>query len=181
MRHKSTLRSDLLAARSALSHEARAAANTAIGQSLLDWCHAQGYLSLAVYWPIRGEPDLRPVYTALIDAGIELSLPVVIAPKTPLSFAAWLPGQPMQCDSAGLPIPAQPQRHLIPDVILLPCVGFNQQRIRLGYGGGFYDRTLATLPTSIAIGIAFECARSIFDAAAHDIPMHHVITERSMD
>jgi 5-formyltetrahydrofolate cyclo-ligase len=176
--HKAHLRRALIAARNALSQDTRAAANTAIGQHLLDWCQAHRYASLAVYWPIRGEPDLRPIYPALVNAGLQLSLPIVVAADQPLTFAAWTPGQPMVLDRADIPTPAQPQREVIPAAILLPCVGINSQQIRLGYGGGFYDRTLAALPSAVAIGIAFECARGDFTAAVHDLPVHHVITER---
>jgi 5-formyltetrahydrofolate cyclo-ligase len=83
----------------------------------------------------------------------------------------------MMCDAFGVAIPALPHRHVIPDAIAVPCLGINSQRIRLGYGGGFYDRTLALLQSVITIGIAFDCNRVDFAAQPHDIALQAVITE----
>lgn len=175
--HKAVLRAQLLGVRKALDEGQRSTACAAIGQRLLEWQAANGATTLAVYWPIRGEPDLADAYRQLAGRGIQLALPITSGPTAPLTFAAWVPGQPMMPDAFGVPVPAGPPRTLVPDAILVPCVGINAQRYRLGYGGGMYDRTLALLPSVPAIGIAFDCARTDFAAAPHDVRLHAVITE----
>jgi 5,10-methenyltetrahydrofolate synthetase len=132
--------------------------------------------TLGVYWPIRGEPDLRPFYASLAAAGVTLALPVMTGPGQPLQFARWDAGAPLVTDRWGIATPTTmiPVR---PAALLIPCVGFNATGHRLGYGGGFYDRTLALAPRPVAIGVAWDNARCDFAAAAHDMPMDVVITE----
>jgi 5-formyltetrahydrofolate cyclo-ligase len=133
---------------------------------------------LGVYWPIRGEPDLGPFYGRLAAAGVALALPVMTGPGQPLQFARWDTGAPLVTDRWGIATPKTmiPVR---PAALLIPCVGFNATGHRLGYGGGFYDRTLALAPRPVAIGVAWENGRCDFVAAAHDMPMDVVITESS--
>ncbi|MEB0134223.1 5-formyltetrahydrofolate cyclo-ligase [Actimicrobium sp. CCC2.4] len=180
-RDKTVLRRQLLGLRKALTGATRDAACESIGRHLLDWQAGSGTATLAVYWPIRGEPDLAAAYRQLVMRGVQLALPIVSGPATPLTFAAWTPGQPMTPDTFGVPVPAAPQRLLMPDAILIPCVGISAQRYRLGYGGGMYDRTLALLRSVPAIGIAFDCARTEFAAAPHDIRLQALITENGID
>ena len=171
------LRSALLAARNALSHEARNTASRNIGIHVLTWVQRCDIKTLAVYSPIRGEPDLTATWSALAAAGIKLALPMVVAADTPLQFVEWTPGQPMMRDAFGVNIPVSPHRLVTPTTILIPCLGFTLERIRLGYGGGFYDRTLAALSSANTVGIAFDCGRVSFDAQAHDIALRAIITE----
>ncbi|EGF32665.1 5-formyltetrahydrofolate cyclo-ligase [Oxalobacteraceae bacterium IMCC9480] len=171
----------MLGLRKALTGAARDAACASIGRYLLDWQAGSAATTLAVYWPIRGEPDLAGAYRQLVMRGVQLALPIVSGAAAPLTFAAWTPGQPMTPDTFGVPVPAAPQRLLVPDAILIPCVGISAQRFRLGYGGGMYDRTLALLPSVPAIGIAFDCARTEFAAAPHDIRLQALITENGID
>ena len=174
---KSTLRTQLLAARMALPEEQQAAANQAIEAHVLAWWERCGSATLGVYWPIRGEPDLLPLFRQLAQCGVELALPMVVAREAPLVFAAWVPGQAMQADRFGIAIPAAPQRIVQPDTLLIPCVGVNLQRMRLGYGSGLYDRTLAALPNRVTVGIAYDCTKTEFPVAPHDIALQLVITE----
>ena len=174
---KIALRSELLARRDGLSQAARRIATKRLGDHLIEWEQRCRCATLAVFWPIRGEPDLTARYDELTRCGVQLALPVVTAVDAPLVFVAWTPGKTMMCDAFGVAIPALPHRLTTPDAVLVPCVGFNPGRVRLGYGGGFYDRTLAELPAAATIGIAFDCARAEFDAEAHDIALHNVITE----
>ncbi|MDY7576346.1 5-formyltetrahydrofolate cyclo-ligase [Actimicrobium sp. CCI2.3] len=178
---KTVLREQLLAVRKALTGDIRDAACRAIGQHLLNWQTGSKVATLAVYWPIRGEPDLTDAYWQLAQRGVQLALPVVSGPATPLTFAAWAPGQAMMTDAFGVPIPTDLSRLLVPDAIAIPCVGISAQRYRLGYGGGMYDRTLALLPAVQTIGIAFDCARSNFAAAAHDVRLQSLITESGIE
>ncbi len=174
---KPALRTALLAHRKALSASVRNAATTALCAHLIEWQKRCRCTTLAVFWPVRGEPDLMPAYLALADAGVQLALPVAIAPATPLNFVEWVPGQAMQDGLFGVAIPAFPRRLITPQCVLVPCLGFNPARYRLGYGGGFYDRTLQLLPDAVTAGINFDCGRIAFDAEVHDIALHSMITE----
>jgi 5-formyltetrahydrofolate cyclo-ligase len=178
MQEKSELREVLLAARKAVSPDLRAIWDAAIGVQVHAWLAAHPAQVIGVYWPIRGEPDLHGVYHELAATGVRLALPVVAGRNRPLAFAAWTPGDALTQDTWGVPIPAQCTL-VQPDVLMVPCVGFNVQRVRLGYGGGFYDRTLAQMPRPAAIGIAYSCALADFTAEAHDTVLDVVLTETS--
>ena len=174
---KTLLRANLLPTRSALKDADREAATSKIGAQVLQWARHRDIKTLAVYSPIRGEPDLTATWSALADAGIELALPIVVADDAPLEFVGWHPGQPMIRDRYGISVPAQPRQSANPTTMLIPCLGFTAQRLRLGYGGGFYDRTLAAFPLANTVGIAFDCCRVSFDAQVHDIALQAIITE----
>jgi 5-formyltetrahydrofolate cyclo-ligase len=176
---KALLRAGLLADRNAMPKERRSRCDALIGEQVLAWWHAQRVDVLGVYWPIRSEPDLRPAYDELTRLGVQLALPVVAAKDAPLRFAAWTPGDAIVQDMMGVSIPAPPQRIVQPQALLVPCVGFTAERRRLGYGGGFYDRTLATSPRPLAIGIAYSIAHTMFAHAPHDAVLDLVITESS--
>lgn len=178
MQNKSDLRQVLLAARRAIEPAQRRAWDAAIGDNVLHWWNVHRTPTLGVYWPIRGEPDLSPVYAVLVERGVRLALPVVVGHAAPLHFAAWSPGDPMQKDAFGVATPAARSPAVQPDAILIPCVGFNAGRMRLGYGGGFYDRTLALAPRPAAIGIAYSNASAEFGSEAHDIALDLIITEK---
>jgi 5,10-methenyltetrahydrofolate synthetase len=175
---KNTLRRVLLANRQAISAEVRGEWDEAIGERVLAHLAAHPAATLGVYWPIRGEPDLRKTYAELAARGMRLALPFIAAPDLPLRFAEWMPGDPLVKDALGVSIPAT-VIDIQPDALLIPCVGFNAGNIRLGYGGGFYDRTLAVTPRPLAIGIAYAFGLADFEGAAHDIALDCVITEQS--
>lgn len=149
----------------------------AISQQLLDWCLQHRPGSLGVFWPIQAEPDLLASYPLLQEMGIQLALPLVQAKAAPLLFLEWAPGQPMDRDEYGIPVPSQREKIIAPEVLLIPCVGFNAARFRLGYGGGFYDRTLAQQPRPTTLGIAYQLAQTEFTEDAHDVAMDGIITE----
>ena len=187
---KGLLRIALLAARKAISADQRLTFDTAIGERVINWATAlpdgnsedvPGRFPvsgvLGVYWPIRDEPDLRPAYATLIARGVQLALPVVVGKDAPLQFIRWQPGEAMIKDSFGVAIPANGEI-VIPQALLIPCVGFNPQRLRLGYGGGFYDRTLAIEPRPIALGIAYAAGLVDFSGGHHDIALDQIFTER---
>ena len=177
---KTALRTMLLAARNALPPAVRKAAVDVISEQILHWVKQRGFTSVGVYSAIRGEPDLIATWHAMAQAGIALALPIVIASDAPLGFVTWQPGQAMERDRFGIEIPASPRQQVVPQAIFVPCLGFTTERIRLGYGGGFYDRTLANLPAVIAVGIAFNCGKAVFAAEAHDIALNAVNTESGM-
>jgi 5-formyltetrahydrofolate cyclo-ligase len=132
---------------------------------------------VSLYWPIRGEPDLRPWMHALSRTGRRVALPVAVAPAQPLVFREWLPHARLARGLWKIPYPVDGEI-IIPTVVIAPVVGFDQQCYRLGYGGGFFDRTLAALnpqPLTIGVGYPDAAIRTIFPQP-HDIPMDWVVT-----
>jgi 5,10-methenyltetrahydrofolate synthetase len=128
--------------------------------------------TVSVYWPIRGEPDLRPWMRTLIPAGASVALPIALALGEPLIFRKWQPECRMERGLWNIPYPADGEI-VTPGIVIAPLVGFDRQSYRLGYGGGFFDRTLAALnPKPFVIGVGYESAEleTIFPQP-HDIPM----------
>ncbi|MGL4575279.1 MAG: 5-formyltetrahydrofolate cyclo-ligase [Burkholderiaceae bacterium] len=173
------LRKQMIEMRERISPQARVAATELIQTHLSAWLarcapHAS---TIALYSPHRGEVDLQRWARARRES---FALPVVTAKGQPLAFAAWQPGEPTVLDQYGIAVPAV-QRIVQPEVLLIPCVAFNAARVRLGYGGGYYDRTLAAFtPRPLAVGVAFAAQSCDFAAAAHDIALDAIITERGV-
>src|SRR5436190_19382177 len=108
---------------------------------------------LAFCWPIKGEYDARHFARTLRDKGALTALPVVVAPRTPLIFREWHPGVELAHGPLDIPYPVN-SSEVTPDGVLLPMNGWDQQGYRLGYGGGFFDRTLASLKKKpVVIGV----------------------------
>jgi 5-formyltetrahydrofolate cyclo-ligase len=131
------------------------------------------------YWPLKGEPDLRPFVRELIVQGAEAALPVVVVKNQPLEFWRWEPGTKLTRQSVwGIPVPAE-RVPAHPEVLLAPVVGFDDAGYRLGYGGGYYDRTLASLdPKPFVIGVGYELGRlATIHPQPHDIPLDLIVTE----
>lgn len=171
-------RARLIAARLALDDEERAR----LGEAITAWLEARwppGTLGLvAGYWPIRGEYDPRPYLLRAIAAGGAAALPVIGARDAPLLFRAWSLETPMQTGRWDIQHPAfGPSAR--PDALLIPLVGFDAAGHRLGYGGGFYDRTLARFsPRPLAIGIGYELGRlEKLQPRPHDLSMDAIVTE----
>ncbi len=171
-------RARLIAARLELVPEARAAASGAIDAALTARFPPGSIALVGAYWPIRGEFDPRPYLRRVIDAGGAAALPVVVAPRAPLEFRPWTPETAMAPGRWDTLHPATGPA-VTPLALLIPLVGFDAAGHRLGYGGGFYDRTLAARdPRSLAIGVGFELGRlSSFEPAAHDQRMDVIVTE----
>lgn len=174
---KTLLRKQLAAARAQIEAGEKARFDAIIGARVLAWVQAAGVSSIAVYWPLRGEPALGPSYQILAARGVQLALPVVIARDAALGFAQWLPGEAMVKDQMGVAIPAQLRMLERPPTLLIPCLGFNGARFRLGYGGGFYDRTLEATPRPLTAGVAYACLQADFASAPHDVALDLIITE----
>ena len=170
------LRRRLLDARAALAD--RAVREPALANRVARWLKTMPVARLAFFSPVRGEPDLTPVAARWLaeQPGRQAALPVINGEL--LEFAAWSPGAPMQAGPFGIPVPASSVR-LVPQVLLIPCVGVDAQRYRLGYGGGFYDRTLAALKLRpVTVGVAFDCGRiASIGPQPHDIRLDLAITE----
>ena len=136
---------------------------------------------LGIYWPFRAEFDPRPLVDDLVAGGREVALPVVIDKKGPLEYRAWKPGEALVAGVWDIPIPEK-RELVIPSMVLAPLVGFDRACYRLGYGGGYFDRTLAALaPRPLAIGVGFSMQEilSIFPQP-FDIPMDLIVTETSV-
>jgi 5,10-methenyltetrahydrofolate synthetase len=169
------------------------AARAALAPDLLDaWRRRiDAYLSrsfpglarcrLAFCWPIKGEYDARHLARTLRERGALTALPVVVAPKTPLIFREWHPGVRLAKGALDIPYPAD-SAEVNPQAVLLPMNGWDAKGYRLGYGGGFFDRTLAALAKKpLAIGISYELARlETIHPQYWDMPMDYVVTERGV-
>ncbi len=169
-------RERLIAARVALSLEYRTAQAAAIAREL-DALLPAGAPVVSVYWPIRGEPDMRPWMHALCSRGVRCALPVVIAHGRPLEFREWQPHSRLERGVWKIPFPAD-GAVVVPQVAIAPLVGFDRACYRLGYGGGFFDRTLASLePRALAVGIGYPPAElaTIFPQP-FDVPMDWIVT-----
>lgn len=133
---------------------------------------------ISVYWPFRGEPDLRPWMERIIAQGGACALPVVVKPNAPLVFRRWHPGCKLERGVWNIPIPAA-GAEVIPDIVISPLVGFDPAYYRLGYGGGFYDRTLAAFaqkPRVVGVGYSQAKLATIYPQP-HDIAMDVIVTE----
>ena len=177
-------RQRLIAARLALPAGERAARSERIVAGL---DRALGNVSrriVAVYWPFRGEPDLRNWSIRAIERGGRIALPVVIRNGWPLEFRIWSPGDPLERGALGILVPSRGPA-VAPDIVVAPVVGFDAANFRLGYGGGFYDRTLAAMgggsamagrPRTIGVGYA-EARMATIYPQPHDIPLGEIITD----
>lgn len=171
-------RTALLEQRMAVATALRSTWNTRITESLLGGLVVDRAVVVAAYWPFKGEFDPRFAMRIWRERGAATALPVVVGKGMPLQFRSWWPGMRTSAGVYGLPIPEE-GAVVRPDVVLMPPVGFDAIGYRLGYGGGYYDRTLAALsPQPLKIGVAFELSRiETIRPQAHDIPMDYVVTQ----
>ncbi|HET6522419.1 MAG TPA: 5-formyltetrahydrofolate cyclo-ligase [Geminicoccaceae bacterium] len=173
-------RAALAEARLALPAPRRRELNAAIADTLGRLLLRPPPASLGFYWPFRGEVDLRPLVRSLRDeAGTRAALPVVVRERAPVEFWEWDPGARLARGVWGIPIPTE-RVVLTPGVLLVPLLGFDGRGYRLGYGGGYYDRTLAALqPRPLAIGVGYEVSRiETIHPQPHDARMDAIVTER---
>ena len=178
-------RARLLAERATLSVSARQDAAERITPRLDDLIRARfgqiEGLTISGWWPIKAELNLRHWLADLVGQGATVALPVVLTPAAPLVFRPWTPDCHMVQGFWKIPIPAEGPE-VIPDVTLAPLVGWDSAGFRLGYGGGYFDRTLAALaPRPYAIGVGLQAARvqTIFPQP-HDIAMDAIVTEAGL-
>ncbi|SEH54226.1 5-formyltetrahydrofolate cyclo-ligase [Magnetospirillum fulvum] len=136
------------------------------------------------YWPLPGELDPRPLMEALAARGAALALPEVTAPDAPLAFRGWSPGDRLEPGPHGTahPTPAAPR--LIPTLLLVPLLAFDAKGFRLGFGGGYYDRTLDALRRGdgvVAVGLAFAAQQSpALPSEPWDQPLDMILTEEGL-
>ncbi len=171
-------RKRLLDARLALDVAARHDSANRIAAALDRTIDKFGCRTVSGYWPFRGEPDLRNWSIRVIERGGRVALPVVIRKDWPLEFRAWAPGDPLERGMWNILVPARGPS-VQPDIVIAPLVGFDDANYRLGYGGGFFDRTLATLPRrAFVIGVGYATSRlATIYPQPHDIAMDAIVTD----
>lgn len=175
---KQALRQALKQARSAVDPATRVQWDAAIGAQLLAWWRLRQFPAIGVYWPLAGEPDLRAAYAELADAGVRLALPVVLARDQALAFAEWTPGEALAKDLMGMTVPARLRMMERPPALVIPCLGFSDEGYRVGYGGGYYDLTLAESSRPATVGVAYSGQRAVFSPAPYDVALDVIFTER---
>ncbi len=182
LRWRKTERERLIASRLATSAEDRRRWSRQIETLLEDAIGDVSGLIVSAYSPFRGEPTLRGLMRSIIARGGRTALPVVLARATPLIFRIWAPGDPTERGVWDIPVPSAQAEVVLPDVVIAPVVGFDPCCWRLGYGGGFFDRTLAsfaTRPRVFGIGYAQAAIPTIYPQP-HDIPMDAIVTENAV-
>jgi 5-formyltetrahydrofolate cyclo-ligase len=173
-----SMRTDLRARRMAAPRSEREHIGSVLTDLLWDRFRELRDGCIGFYWPFNGEADLRGLVGDALALGAEAALPVVVEKQQPLEFRAWRPGTKLERGIWNIPIPAE--RNLVkPTVLLVPLVGFDRAGYRLGYGGGYYDRTLASMnPRPLTIGVGYELGRlETIYPQPHDIPLDAIVTE----
>jgi 5-formyltetrahydrofolate cyclo-ligase len=174
------MRQALIGDRMSLEAELRKAQGERARRRLTESVDLRQFRTLGIYWPVRGEIDVRELAIEHLKNGGRVGLPVVVTQSAPVEFWRWEPGIPMSKGIWNILIPEQ-REVLNPDALIVPLVGWDSQRFRLGYGGGYYDRTLAAAAVRpYRVGIGYEAARleSIFPQP-HDIPMDMIVTDET--
>ena len=174
-------RERLVAARVALAPEIVESARRSIDAALVRSFPGLGRARIGFCWPIKNEYDARHVVKTFRDQGALTALPVVVAPKQPLAFREWHPGVALAVGPMDIPYPAD-SPEVVPSAVLLPMNGWDAAGYRLGYGAGYFDRTLASLAAKpVVIGVTYEMARlETIHPQSWDVPVDYVVTERGV-
>ncbi len=175
---RKTTREALIASRMALGVGIRQKKGESAKRRLLEVGDLKKYETLGIYWPMRGEIDVRDIARQHVEAGGAVALPVVVEKGAPVEFWRWRPGMRMRRGVWNIPVPME-REVLSADALIVPLVGFDGSRYRLGYGGGYYDRTLAAAsrrPFCIGLGFAEARLPSIYPQA-HDVAMDVIVTD----
>jgi 5,10-methenyltetrahydrofolate synthetase len=150
------------------------------------WLVGRPEIVIGAYWPIKGEFDPLPALHRWKEDGElldqpeprRIGLPVVNKETHTMTFHAWYPGCPMEEDAYGIPKPKDTEI-IVPTLVFAPCVGYGPGGFRLGYGGGFYDRMLASLtPKPFSVGLGFGMGfLADLEPQAHDVPLNAILNE----
>jgi 5-formyltetrahydrofolate cyclo-ligase len=181
---KAALRRAALGARAAIDDATRARAAEAVAAFGGELVAREKPERVSLFVSVKGEIDTGPLAEKLAAAGVKLCLPVIVAKGAPLVFRDWRPGDPLDDRPFGLKEPPASAAEVTPDLLFAPLAAFDRLGGRLGYGGGFYDRTLAELRRlgpAMAVGLAFA-AQEVDDVPAtdHDAPLDGVLTETGL-
>ena len=176
---RKTMRTELLAKRAAVSTERHHEWNEIITGLLVSGFPVLRQMTISFYWPFQGEFDPRYAIRRFRESGAVAALPVVIEKRAPLQFREWWPGVATSKGVFDLPVP-EGTRIVVPQALLIPPVGFDARGYRLGYGGGYFDRTLAAMTSQpLTIGLAFEMSKlETINPRSYDIPLDFIVTER---
>jgi 5-formyltetrahydrofolate cyclo-ligase len=176
---KAALRNRARAARASLDHGERAEAAMAAAQHFFNAVALQASDVVAAYWRIRDELDCQPILVKLMDSNQKVVLPVVVGPEEPLDLRVWEQGASLYESGFGTLAPSDLAPRAEPDIVLMPLLGFDSRGTRLGYGGGYYDRTLAHLSKKPKlVGLAFAAQElDRIPREAHDVPLDMIVTE----
>jgi len=172
-------RKELLARRAAVPVPLHRERNEIMTTRLVSGFPMLSRMIVSFYWPFQGEFDPRFAIRPFREGGATAALPVVVEKRAPLQFREWWPGVATTKGVFDLPVP-EGTRVVVPEALLIPPVGFDARGYRLGYGGGYFDRTLAAMiPQPLKIGVAFEMSRiETIHPQTHDIPLDFFVTER---
>lgn len=175
---RKTEREALIAHRMAIAPETRQRWSNIIAGRVAETVGDFSGKTVSFYWPFRGEPDLRPLMETVWQAGGQALLPVVLEKRAPLVFKPWRQGDALTRGVWNIPIP-ETGMTATPEVVIAPVVGYDPLCFRLGYGGGFFDRTLAAMarkPLVIGVGYSLQAIATIHPQP-HDIAMSTIVTE----
>lgn len=175
---RQALRSKLIAARQALPDRLERAVH--LQNVLRVWLAGRHETAIGAYWPIKGEFDPLPALFRWSEAAPDrlIGLPVVNKVQGSLRFHEWFPGCPTELDAYNIPKPKGTDVFQ-PDMLLLPCVGYGPAGVRLGYGGGFYERTVLSLePRPLTVGLCYSNGfLPLLRGAQGDLPLDALITD----
>ena len=178
---RDALRRKLIKARLSLGDRLERA--VALQNVLRVWLVGRSELSIGAYWPIKGEFDPLPALYRWAEGAPEgvvrrIGLPVADRESGQLRFHIWYPGCPMEHDAFDIPKPKGTEE-FAPEMLVVPCLGFGPGGVRLGYGGGFFDRTLAAiLPRPVTVGVSYTHGFLPFlRSGAKDVELDAMLTE----
>jgi len=176
---RKAMRERLIAERLAIGPEPRHTLGDEAKRRLCASLDLGRYASIGLYWPIRGEVNVRDLAVEHVARGGRVGLPVVVSRSAPVEFWAWRPGADMRRGLWDIPIPTE-REPVEPEALVIPLVGFDAAGYRLGYGGGYYDRTLAAaVRRPFCIGLGYDAAQlATIYPQPHDIPMDVIVTDR---
>jgi 5-formyltetrahydrofolate cyclo-ligase len=179
---KTMLRRDALARRSAIDSATHAAFGRRLAEEGLRLARLWGAPIVSAFHSLHGEPETLGLMTALASQGFATALPAVVAPDAPLTFRLWRPGEPTRAGAMSIREPLAEAEVVNPDLLFVPLACFDRRGYRIGYGAGFYDRSLARLRAMKpvrAIGVAFGSSEvdSVPDES-HDQILDGIVTEQ---
>lgn len=173
-----SVRERLIRQRMEMTTEERDASSARIASALASRLGDVAGITVGVYWPVRGEPNLYPWIIDTVRAGATLALPVIVRSGWPLEFRAWQPGEPLDSAAWNIPVP-RARKPVVPQVIVAPAVAFDRNGFRLGYGGGSYQNTIAAgNGRAYVVGVGFGHALlPTVRPGRHEVPLDMIVTD----
>jgi len=171
-------RAELLSRRLGVPRDEKGRIRTAVRDLIWEKFPELRRACIGFYWPFKGEIDLRHLVRDFLAVGAEAALPVVVERRQPLEFWAWSPRMKLDRGIWNIPVPSE-RDPVQPTALVIPLLGYDAAGYRLGYGGGYYDRTLAAMdPRPLTIGVGYELGRlETIHPQGHDVPLDAIVTE----